>query len=148
MARLVSDWVRRWPNFAPEEVACRGCAPDAPCRRNRLAVDPQAMDCLQALRGRIGRPLRINSAFRCPYHNKRVGGAVRSRHRYGDAFDVSVIGWRKEDKRRLYDGARGAGFNGFGLYGSFLHIDTSRPRIWSTTQGDKAWRFLMPRPLD
>jgi zinc D-Ala-D-Ala carboxypeptidase len=74
------DW--RWPSFSPREIACKGTG--------RLVVDDQALDKLQALRDRLGKPLILTSAYRSPEHNKRVGGAKNSRHMQGDAFDVMM----------------------------------------------------------
>ncbi len=57
------DW--RWSNFSPAEIACRGTG--------QLKLHPEAMDKLQALRDRLGKPLIIRSAYRAPEHNRAVG---------------------------------------------------------------------------
>ena len=44
---------------------------------------------LQFLRDRLGVALHINSGFRCPAHNKAVGGVVNSNHLKGLAADVA-----------------------------------------------------------
>jgi zinc D-Ala-D-Ala carboxypeptidase len=51
----------RWPNFSPAEIACRGTG--------QLKLHPAALDKLQALRDRLGKPLIIRSAYRSPEHN-------------------------------------------------------------------------------
>ena len=48
----------RWPNFSPAEIACRGTG--------KLLVNEAALDTLQALRVRLGKPLIIRSAYRSP----------------------------------------------------------------------------------
>lgn len=111
----------RWSNFSPQEVACRG--------EGSLLVVPAAMDRLQALRSALDRPLTINSAYRSPIHNARVGGAPKSRHKEGDAFDISIINLDRDALRRA---AEAVGFTGFGHYRSFLHVDTGPPRTWGT----------------
>ena len=138
-SQQLEDWPARWPNFAPSEVACRGCAPDAPCRRDSLALDVAAMDTLQDLRRRYGQPLRVNSAYRCPFHNVRIGGAPHSYHKRGMAFDVSINGMTKLQRQDLATTAIDAGFTGFGFYGSFLHVDIGRPRQWMTKSGEMLW---------
>lgn len=119
-------WAARWPNFTPREIACRG--------GGSLLVDEDALDRLQDLRDRIGRPMVVNSGYRSPEHNHRVGGAAHSRHMQGIAFDIGMAG---HDPRRFVRAARACGFRGFGFYrgGSFIHIDTRQhPAEWG-----KAW---------
>ncbi len=60
----------RWPNFSPAEIACRGTG--------RLLLNEAALDRLQALRDRLGKPLIVRSAYRSPEHNRAVGGAKAS----------------------------------------------------------------------
>lgn len=50
-----SSW--RWPNFSPAEIACR-CT-------GKLLVNEPALDKLQALRDRLGKPLIVRSAYHC-----------------------------------------------------------------------------------
>lgn len=75
--------------------------------------------------------LRINSAYRSPSYNARVGGARGSQHMQGRAFDISLasIGNSAEQKRFATLAAKN-GFVGFGLYNSFMHIDTGTGRTW------------------
>ena len=49
-----------------------------------------ALDKLQALRDRLGKPLIVRSAYRSPEHNRAVGGATRSKHLDGAAFDIAM----------------------------------------------------------
>lgn len=130
-------WRARWPNFAPAEVACRGCAGE--CGRDRFAIVPEALDLLQVLRDRIGESLRLNSAYRCPFHNAFVGGAPLSRHKVGDAFDISVAGRGATWRARLLAGASAVGFTGIGFYRTFLHVDTGPRRQWSAPGGKATW---------
>ena len=46
----------RWKNFSPAEIACRGTG--------HLKLHPEALDRLQALRDRLGKPLIVRSAYR------------------------------------------------------------------------------------
>ncbi len=72
----------RWPNFSPAEIACRGTG--------RLLVNEPALDRLQALRDRLGKPLIVRSAYRSPAHNRAIGGAPRSKHMQGAVFDIAM----------------------------------------------------------
>lgn len=83
----------------------------------------------------------ITSAYRTPAYNRRVGGAGRSQHTQGRALDValSTIGSGQANIKRFAQLAVKCGFVGFGLYNSFLHIDTGSGRTWN---GAKAGWFV------
>lgn len=49
---------------------------------NRLA------DYLDGIREKLGKPILVNSGFRCPVLNKAVGGVANSQHLKGLAADV------------------------------------------------------------
>ena len=98
-----SAW--RWKNFSPAEIACRGTG--------KLKINAEAMDKLQALRTKLGKPLIVRSAYRSPEHNKAVGGAKASKHMLGEAFDISMA---NHDPEVFEAAARTVGFLGFGYY--------------------------------
>lgn len=47
---------------------------------------------LQPLREKLGKPITVNSCFRCSELNKAVGGAKNSQHLTGSAADIVVKG--------------------------------------------------------
>lgn len=49
---------------------------------NRLA------DYLDGIRAKLGKPILINSGYRCPVLNKAVGGVANSQHQKGLAADL------------------------------------------------------------
>lgn len=53
---------------------------------------------LDPARERIGKPITVNSGYRCPKLNKAVGGATTSQHVKGEAADLTT-GSREENKR-------------------------------------------------
>lgn len=113
-----SDW--HWNNFTPKEIACKG--------NGMIVINNDAMDKLQAFREKLGVPFSPNSAYRSLSHNRNVGGAPRSMHRHGRAFDIPLkSGITREDVHRI---AKEVGFTGFGDYNTFVHIDTGRKRYW------------------
>ena len=114
-----------WKYFKPEEMACRGTG--------QLQMDSRLLDNLDILRSRFNSPLTVLSAYRSAYHNSCVGGAVRSRHLFGDACDISI---RNKDKFLLEKLALDLGFTGLGYYNTFLHIDR-RPK--KARWGRKKW---------
>ena len=76
--RDVPEKAWRWPSFSPAEIACRGTG--------AIKINTEAMDKLQALRDRLGKPLIVRSAYRSPEHNRAVGGAPASKHMQGLQF--------------------------------------------------------------
>jgi len=123
----------RWPNFSPEEIACRGTG--------KVGINPDAMDKLQALRTALGVPLMLNSAYRSPEHNRNVGGARNSFHMRAMAFDVSMA---NHDPAKFEAAALAVGFTGFGFYqrSNFMHIDTGPDRYWG-----ERWRAPKATPI-
>ena len=117
---------RAWPwiFWTPKEIACKGTG--------RLLVNRAFLDGLDMVRRSFGSPLYLLSAYRSPYHNALVGGAVLSHHLLGDAGDLNIVGI---DKFRLEKLAKEAGFTGFGYYHTFLHTDLGRKRFW----GKEKW---------
>lgn len=47
---------------------------------------------IQPIRDALGKPIIINSGYRCPKLNKAVGGASTSAHLTGEAADIEIIG--------------------------------------------------------
>ena len=119
--RDVSERSWRWKDFSPAEIACRGSG--------SLRINEEALDKLQALRDRLGKPLIVRSAYRSPAHNRAVGGAPRSKHMDGTAFDIAMA---NHDPVAFEAAARAVGFLGFGYYprSGFMHIDLGPARQW------------------
>lgn len=114
--------VKNWPYryFTPRELASRG--------NGSLLVNHDAISKLDEMRRIVGKPFIITSAYRDPLHNARVGGAPRSYHKRGMAFDILLAG---HDKDELKVAAMQAGFGGIAFARSFLHVDTGPRRTWS-----------------
>ena len=119
--RDVQEQLWRWKNFSPAEIACRGTG--------QIKLHPDALDKLQALRDRLGKPLIIRSAYRSPQRNKAVKGAPRSKHMDGTAFDIAMT---NHDPVAFEAAAREVGFLGFGFYprSGFIHVDLGPARSW------------------
>ena len=88
-----------------------------------------ALDALQALRDRLGKPLIVRSAYRSPEHNRAVGGATGSKHLDGAAFNIAMS---NHDPVAFEAAARAVGFLGFGFYprSGFIHVDLGPARQW------------------
>ena len=109
--------------LAQAEIACRGTGD--------LKLDPIAMDRLQGLRDRLGKPPILPSAHRSPAPNRAVSGATRSNHMDGAAFDVAMA---NNDPAAFEAAAREVGFLGFGFYpcSRFMHGRASRTLLMSS----------------
>lgn len=127
----------RWKNFSPAEIACRGSG--------SLRIHEEALDKLQALRDRLGKPLIVRSAYRSPEHNRAVGGATRSKHMDGAAFDIAMA---NHDPVTFEAAAREVGFLGFGFYrrSGFIHVDLGPARQWGERFPVRATAFAAETP--
>lgn len=135
--RDVPESVWRWNNFSPAEIACRGSG--------SLRINEEALDKLQALRDRLGKPLIVRSAYRSPAHNRAVGGAPRSKHLDGAAFDIAMA---NHDPVAFEAAARAVGFLGFGFYprSGFIHVDLGPARQWGERFPMRATAFAAETP--
>lgn len=78
-------------NFSSEELVCKcGKCPASP-----IAVE--LIEKLQKLRDEYGESITITSGYRCPEHNKAIGGASKSQHILGTAVDIKT-----KDLDKLY----------------------------------------------
>ena len=118
--------------FTDSELSCKcGCGLIAPTK---------SVYKLYAVRLLWGKPMIINSAIRCPIHNKRVGGTTGSTHLPpkdraghssdwgGCAFDIRTNNYREQ--RQIESIAVSCGFTGIGEGNGFIHIDDAdRPQL-------------------
>ncbi len=84
-------------NFSMEELTRSETAVamgirNEPGARERLALVNLCAKLLQPLRDAYGKPITINSGYRCPELNKAVGGVPTSQHQRGEAADLSIDG--------------------------------------------------------
>lgn len=105
-------------HFLEREFACSHCG--------RCRIDPHLVEHLEQLRALVGRPLHVVSGYRCPEHNRAVGGAKHSQHLTGRAVDLVYAYATVEQAKR-------AGFTGIGRRGTWAtHVDVRAiPATWS-----------------
>jgi len=135
--RDVPDAAWRWSNFSSAEIACRGTG--------KLLINEAALDKLQALRDRLGKPLIVRSAYRSLEHNRAVGGAKRSKHLIAAAFDIAM---ENHDPVTFEAAAREVGFLGFGFYprSGFMHVDLGPARQWGERFPVRVTAFAVEPP--
>ena len=86
-----------------------------------IFVADELVRVLQQIRDHFGKPVTINSAYRTPAYNKKVGGATYSQHLYGTAADIVVSGISPSEVYKYADSILKAG--GVGKYPTFTHVD-------------------------
>ncbi len=80
--------------FSEREFVCKCCGQLPPSMRaNIVALVDNVLD---PAREEFGGPVTVNSGYRCPKHNLKVGGAKASQHMKGEAADVCCA-----DNKRL-----------------------------------------------
>ena len=108
-------------NFNSSEFDCHGSG----CCSETI-INPKLVEYVQQIRDHFGKSITVTSGYRCPTHNKSVGGATGSRHSKGDAADIVVSGVAPREVAKY---AESIGIKGIGLYetsadGHFTHVDT------------------------
>lgn len=87
-------------------------------------------------RADFGEPIYINSGYRSPEHNRKIGGAPNSFHVKGQAADIRPTRYRDPEKwkralGRLKIIANRRCKGGVGFYSSFVHVDLGPERRWN-----------------
>ena len=110
-------------NFSLEEFKCKDGS-DVP--NEYLPNVIELAKNLQVLRDEINKPITINSAYRSPKYNAKVGGARNSQHLVAKASDLRVSGVTPKElanviERLIKEGKMKQG--GIGIYKTFTHYD-------------------------
>lgn len=71
--------------FDISEFTCKHCG-----QLPQHGMDSKLIEVLDKLRERLGEALVISSGYRCPTHNRNIGGASESYHMKGMAADVYI----------------------------------------------------------
>lgn len=117
-------------NFNSNEFDCKG----ASCGCTTTKISKQLITYLQLIRNHFGKPITINSGYRCAKHNSAVGGAKASKHTLGQAADIVVSGVEPKEVAKY---AESIGVKGIGLYDTFVHIDTRTAKSFWYGQGQE-----------
>ncbi len=91
---LDSEWGTKYPNFKKAEFKC----PCGKCNGYGNGIATTLVETLQKLRNKYGK-LQITSGYRCPAHNKAVGGSTNSKHTKGQAADFYLDGFNNQSNR-------------------------------------------------
>lgn len=75
-----------------EMTRTRTGMPNVPGQAEVFALEALCENVLDKVRAHFGRPVIVNSGYRSPAVNKKVGGAASSQHVRGEAADIKVPG--------------------------------------------------------
>ena len=84
---------------------------------------------LQKIRDYVGKPIRINSAYRSEAHNEAIGGVKTSQHILGKAADITIDTFTPDEVVSIIENMLtnemlgGFYIGGLGSYNSFTHVD-------------------------
>jgi len=109
-------------NFQDTEFACKGKAQGKVCCDSEMKLNQELIEVLQDIRNVYGRSVKITSSYRCPIHNKRVGGVWTSQHLLGTAADIQVSGIVPYLVAQYFDDKYPDKY-GIGTYNTFTHVD-------------------------
>ena len=108
-------------NFKVKEFRCKDGS-------DTILIDVDFVkDKLQKIRDHFKVPVTINSAYRTESYNKKVGGASKSYHMKGQAFDIVVKGISTKDVASYAETLLN-NTGGIGVYSNFIHIDSRKEK--------------------
>ena len=89
-------------------------------------VSDELISMLDVARKKYGKSISINSGYRTPEHNAKVGGTPNSSHLKGLAADIKCV--NSTDRFRLEGILREVGFKRIGIGETFIHIDIDKDK--------------------
>ena len=106
------------PHFKLSEMACKDGS-------DKVLYSTELMEKLEELRAYGGFTVSINSGYRTPAYNRKIGGASRSQHTLGTAADIVV---RKNgsivNTKKVCCLCQSLGFKGIGyISANAVHVD-------------------------
>lgn len=123
MPGIISEVFKASANFYLREFACTDGTPVPGIYMDNvktLAIQ------LEVIRRAAGCPLLINSGFRTPIYNRKIGGKSKSQHLVAKAVDLHTRHHTPKELHKLIIKLIKAGEiidGGVGLYPSFVHYD-------------------------
>lgn len=139
LARLKAGRPTMSNHFSFVEFRCKCGGRQRGCKRNWTSR-VQVLR-LEQYRKRVGRPVRIISGYRCPGHNKAVGGAKYSQHQYGYSSDFAglisantLVSWR------IFAGVGQGGHTGMAVHGDSRDVSKYNFTGASKSSPDR-WRY-------
>lgn len=102
---------------------------------NEIAgLKPELVKLLDDARHIAGIPFKLNSGFRTPEQNKKVGGVKDSSHMSGKAVDIACTS--DSNRHKIVTALLTVGFNRIGVAKTFIHADCD-----STKSSNVIWLY-------
>ena len=108
-------------NFKMKEFECK-CGQCRMPSEVQTNIETLVANVLDPLREAYGKPIYVNSGYRCEKHNADVGGVPKSQHLVGEAADIHC-----DDNQQLARFIVEQGkFDQLIIYPTFLHVSYKR----------------------
>lgn len=119
------------PCFRENGTRCRECPLKQPAEKLPAcceeSLDALMTEVLEPARRRLGKPIVINSGYRCSVHNATVGGVVNSQHMRGEAADIAPLSGDASELARLVEIIKENGkWDQMIIYDTFVHVSWKR----------------------
>lgn len=125
-------------NFKAEEFRCKG----ETCKCGKIYISKQLVEKLQELRDIIGKPINVNSGYRCPIHNEFVGSDSKSPHLLGKAADIRIEGVSSKEIAIV---AEQIGFDGIAyINDKSIHLDLKGRKWYADERTGKTFKTFQP----
>ena len=112
------------------ECSCMKC--------DEQKIDEKLIEKLDEVREKYGKAVRVNSGYRCPAHNKAIGGKENSSHMSGLAADIAPVLLTLDELDNLYEICYNVFDNiGDGRLKRFIHVDTREKK----PTGKRLWTY-------
>jgi uncharacterized protein YcbK (DUF882 family) len=129
---LKKDNKKLSPHFNSKEFECN-------CKKcDWQYIEDSLLQKLEKVRELYGKPIKITSGYRCPEHNRAIGGAANSSHVSGMAVDIQPSVVILDELDDLYDICYNIFDNiGDGRNKGFIHVDVRPPK----SSGKRTWLY-------
>lgn len=111
-------------NFKVSEFKCNDGS-------DTILIDTALVTLLQKIRNHFKNAVIINSAYRTPTYNAKIGGATNSYHKKGMAADIQV---KNTSPEAVAEYCESIGVKGIGCGANYVHVDTRTKKSY--------WRYV------
>lgn len=122
-------------NFKASEFRCK-------CGCGKIYISSQLVEKLQKLRDHFGKPINVNSGYRCPVQNKAVGSDNSSPHLMGVAADIRIAGVTSKEIAVI---AEQIGFDGIAyINDNSIHLDLKGRKWYADERTGQTFTTFQP----
>jgi hypothetical protein len=108
-------------HFTEKEFRCKCCG-SVGSPQTAANIKALVNVVLDPTREKLGKPIVVNSGYRCQKHNLEVGGVKNSQHMVGEAADITCADVPRLKQIIVENGK----FDQLIDYGTFLHVSWKR----------------------